>query len=274
MHWEINRVTGRREVGSQLDVEMRGECGPEDKRSYNVLGVVGYVYVHGVRFNSEFTPISETLTGGILKCIVTLSLLPDHIEMIERKRAGGDLDLSVTMNTLLVRSNSVHSEIRLEDIYWDQKGAERIKLSQRDWLKCLKEMGYGDYFVIEIPVPEIPKKPEAQAIAKRLEKAREMLWKHENKEVVAELRLALEDLRALILDSNGKLKPNIVSKIDANSPGQKGYPKKSKRLENMENHLRVFLHIAHHTGYEVTRDDAELAMMATVPLARYLLRCL
>ena len=178
------------------------------------------------------------------------------------------------MNTLFVRSNTVHSEIRFEDIGWDQIGAQQSRLSQREWLKCLEGMGYGDYFVIEIPVPEIPEKPEAQEVAKRLERAREMLWKHENKEVVAELRLALEDLRKLIHVPKKKLKASIVSKIDANSPGQEEYPKKSERIDKMEKQLWVFLHIAHHTGYEVTREDAELAIMATVPLVRYFLRCL
>lgn len=274
MYWEVTRTRGKREIGSKFEIELRGRRGTGDSLSYRVLGVTGDFYLQGLCFTSRFIPISETLESGIIKVNVPLSLKPTDIELIETKRAGSDLELSATVNTLLVRSNTVHSEIRFEDIGWDQIGAQQTRLSQSEWLKCLKEMGYGNFFVIEIPVPEIPEKPEAQEVAKRLEKARDMLWKHENKEVVAELRLALEDLRKLIHGQKKELKASIVSRIDVNSPGQEGYPKKSERLDEMEKQLWIFLHIAHHTGYEVTRDDAELAIMATVPLIRYFLRCL
>ncbi len=152
------------------------------------------------------------------------------------------------------------------------------KFSEREWLKLLSEMGYGEKMVIAIDNPKLEGYHE---VLEFIEKANEGLLNNNNPDyIISDLRSAWDKLDVYILKFNKDLKNYINSK----SKKEDNQPAKDERIENINNSVKYYLDSIklmkesidkfvqigpHKEIYHSTREDALLAFRLTVSLMAY-----
>ena len=152
------------------------------------------------------------------------------------------------------------------------------KFSEREWLKLLSEMGYGEKMVIAIDKPKLEGYHE---VLEFIEKANEGLLNNNNPDyIISDLRSAWDKLDVYILKFNKDLKNYINSK----SKKEDNQPTKDERVESinksiesyldsirlMKESIDKFVQIGPHKEiYHSTREDAVLAFRLTVSLMSY-----
>ena len=153
-----------------------------------------------------------------------------------------------------------------------------IKLSEKQWLKLLSEMGYGEKMVIAINRPKLEGYHE---VLEFIEKANEGLLNNNNPDyIISDLRSAWDKLDVYLLKFNKELKNYINSK----SKKEDNQPAKDERVENINNSVEYYLDSIklmkesidkfvqigpHKEIYHSTREDALLAFRLTVSLMAY-----
>ena len=152
------------------------------------------------------------------------------------------------------------------------------KFSEREWLKLLSEMGYGEKMVIAIDRPKLEGYHE---VLEFIEKANDGLLNNNNPDyIISDLRSAWDKLDVYILKFNKDLKNYINSK----SKKEDNQPAKDERIENINNSVKYYLDSIklmkesidkfvqigpHKEIYHSTREDALLAFRLTVSLMAY-----
>ncbi|UCE36086.1 MAG: hypothetical protein JSW00_11060 [Thermoplasmata archaeon] len=181
---------------------------------------------------------------------------------IEKVRMGGDVPVNVEIQTLhFVHTNEFNiGNISNSTAYVHQA----FKLSEREWLNIASELGYFDYAIFEILRPKVHEIPSLSSAISRLREAQQLFNEGNNKPTVVKCREAFESLREAIA-----LKPEIIEKIDYNSPGQKEKPKKSERIDELQHKIYNLLHTGAHEGYDITREDAGYILFLSFSTIQY-----
>jgi hypothetical protein len=154
----------------------------------------------------------------------------------------------------------------------------QMKFSEKQWLKLLSEMGYGEKMVIAIDRPKLEGYHE---VLDFIEKANEGLLNNDNPDyIISDLRSAWDKMDVYILNFNKEIK----NSIDSKSKKEDKQPTKDERVESVTesvesylNSIRVmkesidkFVQIGPHKEiYHSTREDALLAFRLTVSLMSY-----
>lgn len=212
--------------------------------------------------------------GGETQWIVSVPITNSLIlQRLEELRRGRDLLLLVKMQisiaaidqadptkigfALLLVSSADHST-----------GHCVLRVAKSDWLPVLKQLGYGDYYLCEIPMRAVPKFHPIQRSLNHLEGA----WAHFNQGSDAEaLTGCFRCLETLAKDHG------------AEKPDQNGWDKvlqgidnqKREKLKYLLNQLSSFMHLGRHEQSEsaavsLDRADAEYAMILTQATMAYI----
>lgn len=138
------------------------------------------------------------------------------------------------------------------------------KVSERDWLGVLDQLGYQGGWVVEVPRPATE---GLDQVVMFLGSAWTKIQTHDPPGAVADLRKAW-DLADQVLDAH----PNDRDKlIDGLSRGEPKEPPKSERVKLIRQWIDKFTQIGPHSDvYEVTADDALLAYRLTASTVAYL----
>lgn len=190
---------------------------------------------------------------------------PEQITEIEKRRNGGDIEFLIQLHCLA-------EEFQNEKFVESHAGFERT-VNQKNWLDILRQMGYTDYLLVEIPIPILNNSSSFNEIVKKYRVARDNLMNGEYTLAVNQCRLVLEGLEKK-LDREirvADLKKNISDN-----------PKKMKLLERFDlihYSLKHSTQLAHHTNQEgdeatfteYSRPQAQLIVGNTGLLLSYYL---
>jgi len=194
---------------------------------------------------------------------------PRLLEKIEENRKGGDMHLKINISYLYAKGKNLPAidTIRSETIpVKAPDGRERQTIYHSKWLSVLQELKYSKYKVFEIKMPELPAGTQMDKGVQYLVNAQNMLNAGNYKEVILNCRQAMEEFQKIIDEKSSK----ISDKIDEGSNPPHNEDTKSKKLLELRKSIHKFLHIGAHPGYQVERKDAELALISTLSIGKYL----
>lgn len=205
--------------------------------------------------------------------IIVLPLSPYALRGIEETRKGRDLFLVVQFFCVATRMDdnaSSLSALGRASVY--APGASPpycpFKVAQSDWVKILKDLGYGDHFLIEVPLRGVPQRVGMKKALAHLEDA----WGHFNEgrdeETLVSCYKAFEFLakQAKVNDPNQQAFGKILAGIEDD--------KKRKRLELLMDYVCRFFALGRHEEGEETvslnRRDSEYALILAQASLGYL----
>ena len=152
------------------------------------------------------------------------------------------------------------------------------KLSQKDWLTLLNQMGYNEKWIIELDRPKLEGFHE---VIEFLDKAKDGIFSNSSPDtIISDLRSAWDRFDPFL----SKFQQSIKSKIDRGSKGENDQPSKDQRItEIAKANVAVLDDISklkqaidkltqigpHKESYVSTREDALLAYRLTVSLISY-----
>ena len=151
------------------------------------------------------------------------------------------------------------------------------KFSEREWLKLLSEMGYGEKMVIAIDNPKLEGYHEVMEL---IEKANTGISHNGNPDdIIKNLRAAWKRMNVYLEKYNDELRTEIngQSKTDDKDPKPEKIERLTKdtitlleTLKSLEDNIYNLTHIgAHPETYTSNREDALLAFRLTVSLMSY-----
>jgi hypothetical protein len=218
------------------------------------------IYVSDVRFESgpHFGDEASMIFHQEVKCIVPL---PRYLlEAIESTRQV-DLPISVSVQLRYLAPNDPPG-MPLRSAH----GNLNLKISQRDWLAALAEMGFTSGWVLEIPRPEIE---GWGATVGLLERAHERFDARDPEGAISQCRSAWKQLEPLLKGVWG----DVAAEIDRGSRAEDNFPEKSKRIASMQTAATAWANTGPHTEYyAASMEDALLAIQVTYSLVAYLSR--
>ena len=151
------------------------------------------------------------------------------------------------------------------------------KFSEREWLKLLSEMGYGEKMVIAI---DRPKLEGYHKVLEFIEKANDGLLNNANPDdIIKNLRAAWKSMNTYLKNYNDKLGSEINGQSKTDIKDSK--PEKIEKIKNdtitllealksLEDDVYNLTHIgAHPETYTSNREDALLAFRLTISLMSY-----
>ncbi|MEM3192777.1 MAG: hypothetical protein QW292_12005 [Candidatus Parvarchaeota archaeon] len=186
----------------------------------------------------------------------------EDLKEIESKRSD-DLTLILILQGA-VFPHPVGSDLRIGE---SQKFTIAIqwKFSQKEWVKFLSDIGYGEKWIVEVDRPLLEGFHE---IIDHLEKAKDALYnKARPEDVLRDLRAARDSFKTFYAENRDK----IEEIIDRGSQGEPGQEPKSKRIDSIYEKISNFLNIGpHNDKYRVTYSDALLAYREFVSILSYI----
>ena len=199
--------------------------------------------------------------------------IPPHIfAAVEGSRKSGDVHLSSNIKTLYFDTDIDETTKYQNPLRSYSLSTASHKLSQKEWIQFISDLGYTKHKIFEIPYPDIPQLPEIKNIMQELEEAQSLFYEGRNNEVVSRCRLLLEELQPIVSSKNGKnyeMRSEIANIVNTGCFADEGEASKSEKIEHIRQAVWKFHHIGPHYKYAVTRADAEIALVLCMSLLRY-----
>jgi hypothetical protein len=225
-------------------------------------------YIGTARPKKPFNHRTPTPERGSVDGQLTfvLDLTHHQIEEIEEMRNGHDLQFETTLQSEVITQDTVNNKQ-----YTTTSESElRVNVNQSAWLKALQQMGYGDYLLFEIPIPEnntdVPEK-----ILNHLSSARDHINKGHYDVTIQKCRFIFDRMKEFLKDKKAIGKAN-----DMFCQGGRKDMGKRERTNLIRNTIHHFTHLAHHPhedneGNDITftRQDAVLILSQTASLVSY-----
>lgn len=178
---------------------------------------------------------SQVGKGGEASWTIDLSVAHHRLlQKIEQLRRGRDLVLLVRVRTVMTPTDPAdrarHGQFMSitvdSDSYATTYCVHRIPKS--DWLSVLRELGYGDYYMIDVPLRSVPQRADLKKALSHLDDA----WDHFNQGSDAE-----------VLGSCYKSFERIALDSGAAQPDQNGWEKVLRGVDTKKREkLRHLLH--------------------------------
>jgi hypothetical protein len=205
---------------------------------------------------------------------VFLSMAHYHQQAVEERRRGRDLYFFLKLfyrAAHLPQPQQPGAQAYVTNSVQDDStsnGFLTYKVARSDWLGILKELGWGDYFLIEVPLRGVPARSDFNRALDHLTEA----WKHfgdaRDAETIASCYKAFEFLAS----SHGFSNPDQQS-FEKLLDGVED-PTKRRRIALVIHQLCQYFHLGRHEAgkeyVQVDRRDAEYALVLTQATLRVL----
>lgn len=186
-----------------------------------------------------------------------IDLEPARVRAIEDVRNGGDLNFIVAISGVVVGPKAAPPNMAMGDLYFP--------INQRTWIDALKQMGYGDFLLFEIPIPPVSAREELTQAITTITKAREHLWAGHYDEVVAACRVCLESVTKGLNE-----KDDVQGARNAYKSADREAMTKQTRYLFLREAVTHIGHLAHHTddnGVSASFDRKDAICMLGVTAA-------
>ena len=269
------------DLNAQLEIKIQnGETIIENNRKTSLNYSLSYVSL-SIYLNDILISISSLDPGplflvdtGILtfdNIFNTFNLM--HVESIR----NGDISFKFIISgyyTYIPEKSNYNEAHSPQDAF---SISTNHKFSEREWLKLLSEMGYGEKMVIAIDRPKLEGYHE---VLEFIEKANDGLLNNANPDdVIKNLRAAWKSMNTYLKNYNDELGAEINGQSKTDIKDSK--PEKIEKIKNdtitllealksLEDDVYNLTHIgAHPETYTSNREDALLAFRLTVSLMSY-----
>lgn len=205
---------------------------------------------------------------------VSVVLHPHALTAIEKMRNKGDLFLIVQffcMASNIKDNTSPIGNLERAAVYAESHSGHysSFEVAQSKWIKTLDSLGYGDYFLIEIPLKGAPGRRGMQKAVEHLKAAREHFEEGNDDETLGSCFKAFEYL-AKKSKSGTRPDQNAFEKMLANvRDGEK-----RRRLTMLMRELCNFLTSGRHEpgieGVMIEERDSEYALVLSQATLNYL----
>jgi hypothetical protein len=235
---------------------------------HNFLGTsyfLGYALLEGD--GGQFSRGSEQIWQ------LGMVLSPYHLQKIEEIRKGGDLYLCMQFFCQAADLGTDPPQLRnlvspqIRGATWSSNYVP-FRIPKSDWLPVLRNLGYGDYYLIEVPLRGVPERSELKKALTYLTKA----WDHFNlgadSEALGSCHKAFE---RIALDHNAKPDQNGWEKV-LQGVDRTRREKLKHMLARMCDYLQLGRHEPKDERIELDRFDAEYALIMTQATLAYLAR--
>lgn len=193
----VRKITGRPALGFyrlMFSVEINIDPWPASM-PITVSEIMGEVTVHAnnnkywllgsMRPERPFV-IEGNETPRQSSILFHLDLAPDQITALEELRNGGDLWFAFTFKGVSRVNNDTNPM---------SSSSQEFHINQRTWLDVLKEVGYGEHLLFEIPTLTGTNSSQSAKAIRALQKAREHFLNGHYDECVASCRSALDSVQ-------------------------------------------------------------------------------
>lgn len=185
-----------------------------------------------------------------------IQLSASSLAAIEDMRNGGDLNFKLQLRGMA--SDLQNAEPAQDEI--------QMPVSQSDWIKHLKQAGFVDTLLFEIPVPPTSIEDALKTAVDHLKKARDLFLAGHYDETVAKCRIALEKAKT---GANQDEQQSKAVKTFKGGDGQK--MRTEERLLLLRETATHFTQLAHHDLSvdeisQYSRSDAQAILGVTASL--------
>jgi hypothetical protein len=196
---------------------------------------------------------------------VFLDLDGHLLQDIQEVRRGRDLFLLVDAHLVGIERAPDGTAKRVgSDWVYDEKslsnGFFSFEIARSKWLDLLKELGYGEYYLAEMPLPRVRRARVLEQSLTHLQRAWEHLLEGRDRETLAACYDALE----LLAKKSQSAMPDKNAFRRLLSGGVE--EEKVKRLSEAFHWCAQFLHLGRHEHeprVEIEHKDGELALLLT-----------
>ncbi len=245
----------------------------EDATFFNFFGEVHAAdapKVLGKLIPEPFDPVAAS--GDSKSLIMNLDLDIHKINIIEELRKGQDLLIKLYVSTIYCFNHIdipfKPTDIKIGHIDVQQKGqGDRIKIPQSEWVKILENLNYGNYKIIEMPLPRLPQGTTLDKAIGHLEEARRKFNGGEYDDVLVDCRDAVEEIHSVLRTIEKKDKSLRDKFTDVLGS------EKERRVEDLMKYFRLYADLGGHKVIsnvkDIDRTDAELAMLCAHQLVYF-----
>ncbi|PKN67823.1 MAG: hypothetical protein CVU57_01010 [Deltaproteobacteria bacterium HGW-Deltaproteobacteria-15] len=187
-----------------------------------------------------------------------LDLTPAQIEALEEVRKGEDLFFCFDMK----------GEGYKDDQHWEAWDQLTIPVNRKTWTDVLRQIGYADFLLFEIPVPHSNSPAELKNAIASLEKARDHFLAGSYDDTVANCRKSLESIEKGLNEETAQ--KEAVRHYQRNRDEMS----KEERQLFLREALKRYTHLAHHTSetganFRFDRAEANMVMGVTAALVSH-----
>ncbi len=243
-----------KEIRGQIHLRVEGTTAP-------------YLHLLGTAYPEQVLIVNTRPTAIRSQANFYIDLDAAQIEIMENLRKGGDLWFTLTISGVVDGPHGPHEAT--------DRSVVPLHVNQKTWIDVLKQMGYGQFVLFEIPIPSPEASKELGQALTSLENAREHFWRGHYDEAIANCRKALEELTNGLGDQ-AELKKSKDSYCGTREL-REDTPIESRFLFIREA-VRNITHLAVHAGQSANgaafdRKDATFVISATaIILSRYLMQ--
>ena len=230
--------------------------------------------VHFLGFAFLESDAGQFSRGSENSWTLSLALTPYHLQKIEEVRKGGDLFLFTYFHGVVAEMENPTAPTLRRFVSLSVRGDTwsgpyvPFKVAQSDWTKILRDLGYGDYFLIEVPLRGVPAKRKMEKALAHLVTA----WNHFS-----------EGRDDETLGSCYRAFEYIAKQKDMKHPDQNAFerllasvdnPEKRRSLKLLMDYVCRFLNLGRHEpGQEpilLDRRDSEYGLILSQATLAYL----
>jgi hypothetical protein len=213
-----------------------------------------------VRVGGEISPGREDTW------VVSIPLTPHQLHRIEQVRRSGDLYFFLDLHYVAVAISAPgdsYKEWTIDGDVQDHGCSDchtTVKVARSDWTTILKQLGYSDQFLIEVPLASVPRRAGMQGALNHLSAAWDHFYAGNDEETLVSCYKAFE---------------HLAKAAGCKHPDQNGFDRllagadaaKRNELKLVLARLCDFFHLARHesdgTRAPIDRRDAELGLIMT-----------
>lgn len=236
-----------------------------------VLGISGSVHLRTSKGFVAFGSLNPLLRLGHfhvdrprMAFDLTFDLDNHKLEIIEEERKGGDLWLKMNVHVLyfdVIRNRPFDEIIHGEDTtIRSTDGSFDLQVPQSEWVKMLEQMGYRRFRMMEIPMPKPPQGTVIDSALSHIDEAKKSFDEGDYDDVLSNCRKVVEEIENAIRE--GRINLNLI--LDQSES-------KAEKVEGIEKKIKDFLNLGVHAiEAKIDRRDAEMALLFTISLTRYI----
>jgi len=203
--------------------------------------------------------LSVRKNTGSRSRFIAVDLSPAQTLRLEGIRNGGGLQFEI----------AVYVKVKAERVHLN---SDRLicSVSREDWLNVLKDSGYGEYLLFEVPVPPEKSPTALKDAVRHLKKAQKRHLRGEYNDCVAELRKVYESIRDE-RDESSKIR-TANQKYRGSQDSRKAMDASERRLALREA-ARHVTHIPNHAGgdYYYSRRESRMYLGVAASILSYYL---
>jgi hypothetical protein len=238
-----------------------------------LLNIQGRIRVNNQVVCSSISPenlhfggsnVADLRRDSLISGTVLAPISAESIRWIEESHPSGDIVIAVELHHAWQEAvpSAVGNQVTVGRVYWEI-GHKQHRIPRSDWLQLLKELGWHEFEIFEMPLQPLLEDPNLAAAVRLLRQAQDSQRRGDPAGVLAGCYQALE-CAAKFHAKTDSAKQGFEALLQASMPEHED---KRAKLDALIKCLRDYCQFGRHEKYppvRITRSEAEFVLAATV----------